>query len=281
VVTADPGAVVVAFGSADLLARALAPLTGLRVVVVDNSSDKLVRGACSAAGALYVDPGANLGFAAGVNLGIRTLWGAGRCDVLLLNPDAVVTTATVTALHHELHRAPRTAAVSPRLVGGDGPQRVMWPWPTPGRMWREALGLLGSSRDDADWLVGAVLLLSADAYDEVGPFDELFFLYAEETDWQRRAVLAGWSVRLVADVAAEHAGAGTSADGRRREDLFHAGTETYVRKWHGRTGWTSYRAASVVSALLRSPRPGEAGARARRRAYVFFRGPRRVARLDA
>jgi GT2 family glycosyltransferase len=112
--------------------------------------------------------------------------------------------------------------------------------------------------------------------ERIGGFDEDFFLYAEETDWQRRLVDAGRSVVVVDAVQAIHAGAGTSADPRRRESLFHAGTETYVRKWHGRAGWASYRAAALVGALLRSLSPGERGSAARRRAYLYVRGPRRV-----
>ena len=277
------GVVVVAYGSAELLADAMTPLRVLPVVVIDNSSQRAIEAVCADTGAAYVDPGSNLGFAAGVNLGVQTLWKLhGRCDVLLLNPDAVLTPSDVTALSAALHDDARIGAVSPLLVGPRGePQRVSWPWPTPRRMWREALGLLGADRDRGEWLVGAALMLKADAYDEVGPFDERFFLYAEETDWQRRLVDAGRSVVVVDAVRAIHVGAGTSADPRRRESLFHAGTETYVRKWHGRTGWASYRAAAVVGALLRSVSPGERGSAARRRAYLYLRGPRRVVGGDA
>lgn len=277
-----PGVVVVAYGSPDLLCEALAPLGDLPVVVVDNSSSEAVRAVCADAGAAYVDPGKNLGFAGGVNVGVRELWAtAGRRDVLLLNPDAVLPADDVLLLHDALRSQPRTAAVAPRLVGPEGAQRVAWPWPAPGRMWREALLLLGSDRDRGDWLVGAVLLISADALDEVGPFDERFFLYAEETDWQRRAVDAGWTVHAVDTVVARHVGAATSTDLRRRETLFHAAGEIYIRKWYGAGGWALYRAAALLGAVLRSVQPGERGARARRSAYLFARGPRRVAAREA
>lgn len=277
-----PGVVVVAYGSAELLAAAITPLRDLPLVVVDNSSQPAVAAVCAAADVVYVDPGSNRGFAAGVNLGVSTLRERfGRRDVLLLNPDAVLGPDGVAVLVTALNADAHLAAVSPLLMGPDGePQRVAWPWPTPPRMWREALGLLGVARARGDWLVGAALLLKADAYDEVGPFDERFFLYAEETDWQRRAIELGWRVAVVDGVTAKHAGAGTSADPRRRELLFHAGTETYVRKWHGTAGWVSYRSAAVVGALLRSVRPGGLGAAARRRAYLFARGPRRAVERD-
>ena len=173
----------------------------------------------------------------------------------------------------------RTAAVAPLLTGPEGPQRAGWPFPAPRRLWREAFGLLGTARDDVDWLVGAALMIRGSAYEQVGPFDERFFLYCEETDWQRRAVLAGWSVRLVPEVTVQHVGAGTSSDLRRREALFHAGQETYVRKWFGVRGWWSYRLAALVAAAGRSVLPGARGAAARSRFRLYVRGPRRMAGL--
>lgn len=273
-----PGVVVVAFGTPDLLVRALDPLAALDVVVVDNSSRSEVREVCRTRGVRYVDPGTNLGFATAVNRGIRT-FEAGR-DVLVLNPDAVLTADGVDALSVALRAGTRRAAVAPRLVGPDGEQRPSWPWPSPGRMWREALGL-ATTRASGDFLVGAALLLNGEALRDVGPLDERFFLYAEETDWQRRAVAGGWEVHLVDSVTAWHEGGGTSTDTARREALFHAGTETYVRKWFGSGGWASYRVASLVGALLRSALPGVRGATARSRVVLYARGPRRVARLDA
>ena len=274
--------VVVAYGAADLLTSALAPLTGLQVVVVDNSSDPDVARAAAAAGAEYVDPGLNLGFGAGVNLGAETLRTRGvHADLLVLNPDAVIAAGQVAALQAALCADPRLAVVSPALVGADGHvQRVAWPFPAPARMWREAVGLGRVNDRHAEWLTGAVLLLRAQAWEQVGPFDERFFLYQEETDWQRRAVAAGWTVRLLPEVVATHVGAATSTDPCRREQLFHAGTETYVRKWFGAAGWTSYRAAALTGALARSILPGDRGAAARRRARLYARGPRRVAGLD-
>lgn len=273
-----PAIVIVAFGAPTLLREALQPVTGLDVVVVDNSSSSDVRAACAAMGARYIDPGRNLGFATALNLGVRK-FEQGR-DVLVLNPDAVLDSTGIERLQAALHADPRTAAVAPRLIGPGGEQRPGWPWPSPRGMWREAIGM---ARDTGrhDFLVGAALLLRGTALRDVGPFDERFFLYAEETDWQHRAVAQGWEVQVVPGVVAHHHGAGTSTDAPRREALFHAGTETYVRKWFGRRGWLSYRAAALLGALLRSALPGSRGAAARRRARLYARGPRRVAGIEA
>lgn len=271
-----PGIIVVAFGAPELLRRTLAPVRGYDVVVVDNSSRRDVRDVCATQGVRYVDPGRNSGFACAVNRGIAEL-GMQR-DLLLLNPDAVVTATGIQRLAAALQAQPRIAAVAPRLTGPAGDQRVNWPWPTPAGMWREAVGLPQRSGDY--FLVGAVLMVAGQALRDVGTFDERFFLYAEETDWQRRAVDGGWQVRLVEDVVAEHLGAGTSPDLSRRETLFHAGTETYLRKHFGRRGWLSYRLAALSAAVLRSALPGARGARARHRVSLYARGPRRAAGFE-
>ena len=119
--------VIVAYGAAPLLAQTLAELDGTeRVVVVDNSSSQQVRAISGSANAEYVDPGRNLGFAAGVNLALRGL-PATDSDVLLLNPDATITSEQIDVLQEFLarHGNEDVAAVSPGLTSPDGtPQRV-------------------------------------------------------------------------------------------------------------------------------------------------------------
>ncbi len=255
----DIHGVVVAYGGADLLRRCLGALERtVAVTVVDNSSSKDVRAVALELGAAYVDAEKNLGFAAAVNIVLRSLLNGPPRDILLLNPDAVLTPdqLELLAAHLRLEGNERLAAVAPRLVDGDGRvQRVLWPFPSPARAWLDALGV-GSLRPRSAFVIGAVLLLRWEAVREIGMFDERFFLYAEEADWQRRAVERGWRSRVCTDAVARHAGAGASDDPRRREALFHAAQEIYVRKWHGQFGWLLYRlgvlAGAVVVACLAS-----------------------------
>jgi GT2 family glycosyltransferase len=253
--------------------------TDFPVVVVDNSSSEAVAAVAHTNNALYVDSGANLGFAAGVNLGIRRL--PSNTDVLLLNPDAVISATSIAALHDSLRKDPNVGAVSPRLyIDADREERSAWPFPTPGRMWREALGISRLRPPPNEFVIGAVLALRREAIDAIGGFDERFFLYAEETDWQRRAVQRGWASKVVDDVVAQHRGAGTSTNAARREELFHAGIETYVRKWFGTSGWASYRAAALTGAAIRIiVASGPKRDAARDRLRLYWRGPLRAARL--
>lgn len=270
-----PAVAVVAYGRPDLLDQALAPLWDrFDLVVVDNSLDDDVQAVAERYGAAYERPDRNLGFAAGVNRALARLTGR---DVLLLNPDAVITEDGVARLAEHLRRDPRLAAVAPRLERSDGAEeRSMWPMPGPALPWYGVLGL--APRSGERFCNGAVLLLSARALARVGTFDERFFLYAEEADWQRRAQRDGWQVRVAGDVTARHVGAATSSDEVLRDVLFHAGAETFIRKWHGTTGWTVFRAGSVAAALRRWLVPGARDAQLRQRQTralaLYLRGPR-------
>ena len=289
-----PEVIVVAYGTPDLLRRALEPLAGkLETTVVDNSSSPAVRQVAELAGARYLDPGRNGGFAAGVNHGLAHRRHPGR-DVLLLNPDAVVAAEDVLALQRALHARPRAASAGPAQVDAAGvPARVEWPFPSPAAAWREALGLDALARlarrplrapatataaatapagARGTYVVGSVLLLRADALADVGGLDERYFLYAEETDWAYRAHRRGWEHVLVHEVVATHVGAATSTDEVRRETWVRASQERYFRTHFGAAGWAAARAAGVVGAGLRAV-VGPDRAAARRRLRLLARGP--------
>lgn len=274
----DPEVVVVAYGSPELLAQTLAQVAGLTVTVVDNSSLESVRAVCQAAGVRYLDPGRNAGFGSGVNhaLAQRAQPGA---DVLLLNPDARIDVQGVRALHRALRAEADLASVGPAQVDETGhSSRVAWPFPRPARSWVEAVGL-GRLNRSADYVIGSVLMLRAEALAQLGGFDESFFLYAEETDWARRAARMGWRHTLVDSVTAVHVGAATSTDSARRTTHFHAGQERYLRKHHGALGWQVARAAQVVGGIVRGRvLPGDRGEAARARVELLRRGPVAVER---
>ncbi len=273
--------VVVAYGAPDSLAVALATL-GARypAVVVDNSSSGAVEAVARSAGARYVDPGVNLGFAAAVNLAVGLLDDPGR-DVLLLNPDARIEPQELARLHDVLLASPDLACVAPaqRTPGSAAPSRARWPWHTPSGAWAEAVGLsrrrLRSSRY---FLGGAVLLLRKSSLAEVGSFDERFFLYGEDEDWQRRALERGWRVRFCPEVSAEHVSGGTDTDITRQQLRLHASIERYIRKWNGPVGWAVFRAGTLFGQALRLVARRGRRRDTARQARLYLTGPDRSAR---
>jgi glycosyltransferase involved in cell wall biosynthesis/GT2 family glycosyltransferase len=271
--------IVVAYGEPQGLEQAITGLRGCYpVLVVDNSSSPAVEEVAARCGARYLDPGENLGFAAAVNRGMASIELAG-CDVLLLNPDAVVEPPSVEVLRTRLHESPDTCCVAPSQHRPGSPKSapVCWPFASATRAWAEAIGL-GRFLHRWDYVIASVLLVRGEAVLDVGGFDEGFFLYAEEADWELRAIRRGWRVCYWEEACATHVGAATDPDPSRRALRFHAGVERFVRKWRGPASWRSYQAATVVTALRRSvlARGGGRGA-SLRLAQLYLRGPIRQA----
>ncbi|WP_448006660.1 glycosyltransferase [Agromyces bauzanensis] len=268
--------IVVAYGAPELLRRAIEPVAGLPVTVVDNSSLPEIAAICAELGVRYLDPGRNGGFAAGVNVGLadRLVPGA---DVLLLNPDATISPDDIGVLQKALRARDDLASVGPAQVDEHGNvARVDWWLPSPSGTWLEAIGLARLRREPT-YVIGSVLLLRAEALAQVGGFDERFFLYAEEADWAYRAHRLGWRHAGVPQARAVHVGAGTGGDPRRREAHFHASQERYLRKHYGALGWQWARLGQLVGAMARAILlPGDRGRAARRRAALYRLGPVRV-----
>ncbi len=206
--------VVVNFHSAPLIGRTLEVARefggeAARIIMVDNSpSDgaaRLVRRA--EPDAVVITNPTNRGYAAAVNQAMAV---AHADTVLLLNPDVQRITGGATKIAHAL-RDPRIAAVVPRLVSRDGSlQRSCRRAPRPFDLLSEDVALAerfpGWQRPRRhrmlDWdysdcrrvdaATGACLFLRRAAVADVGPFDERFFVYYEETDWMIRAKIRGW-----------------------------------------------------------------------------------------
>jgi GT2 family glycosyltransferase len=240
---------VVAYGGDHELAACLDALDGVDVLVVDNLGSSGAERLCHRDRTSYVRSPHNLGFAGGVN--VAMLRAPGR-DLVLVNPDAVVSGEGVRRLAAALHKDRRTAAAAPVLRYPDGsPQRTWWPVPSPSVAWADVVGL--AERAARDWfLAGSVLALRADAIADIGPFDEQFFLYAEETDWQLRALRRGWRLVQVDDVAADHVGGAMSADPEARARQAARSARQFARKWYSPAGAASMRVAGIAAAMRRA-----------------------------
>ena len=89
---------------------------------------------------------------------------------------------------------------------------------------------------EVDWLAGASMLIRREVIEEIGLLDETFFLYFEETDFCRRARLAGWPTWYVRDSSVTHIGSvstGMKERSRRMPEFWFASRRHYFRKNHG------------------------------------------------
>ena len=215
------------------------------IVVLDNASED---GSAAAVRERFpdvrlIEQRHRAGFGANHNTVIRATTGR---YVFVLNEDTTSDDWGFARMVAHLDENPSVAALGPRLVYPDGrPQASAWRFPSPAAA---ALGLLslgragivqsgGSETRDVDWAMAAALLVRRQALDEVGLFDEGFFIYSEETDLCRRLQKAGWRTQYFPSVTVVHHESQFSAGvpERRINEMWRA-RHRYWRKHHSGAG---------------------------------------------
>lgn len=181
----------------------------------------------------------NLGYAGGMNAGIRHLLGSGFDWILLLTNDVRLSPGALTKLL-EAANFPGYGLLGPALRWSSG--RLYYG----GR--RDKLGFVRADLDsppkgdfspvvETDWIQGCVLLARSTLFEQVGLFDERFFMYAEENELCYRAAKAGWRIGVVPGALAEQ------EHGHVKRPLLHSylmarNTPEYIRRASGLGGVT-------------------------------------------
>ena len=200
------------------------------VVVVENGEPGSAKSALSSllsepegAALRLVQPGRNLGFGAGANRGLAALAGVEALEwVLISNADLVVHPGALDALRSALQDRPAWAMVGPRIYTDTG---AVYPsvrhFPSLVDAAGHALFALinpanrftkrynpgtpdGEGMVDAGWISGSCFLARRSALEELGGFDEAYFMYAEDMDLCWRAHAAGWGVGFAGAASVTH-----------------------------------------------------------------------------
>jgi GT2 family glycosyltransferase len=216
-------AVVVTYNGLPHVERTLESLERYDTVVVDHgSTDGTLDVVRERFPAVRIVEQENRGLAAGWNRGVRE---TSAPFVIVLNADAWLVDNAAERLVAFAEEHERAGFVAPRLLNPDGSlQPSVRAFPTPWRLATEYLFLrklaprsralnafygAGFRHDEVreiDFAKAAGFLLRRTAFDEVGPFDEAFFLFSEETDWCYRLREAGWKSFFYPDAEIVHVG---------------------------------------------------------------------------
>lgn len=226
----------------------------VQVVLADNGS---VDGAPEEAltrypGTRLLRTGGNLGYGSAVNRAVATV-PADHEFVLVANPDVVWAPGSIDALLDAAQRWPRAGSLGPLIRDPDGsvyPSARHLPSLVRGGMhavvgfawkanpWTKAYRQehMVPSERPVGWLSGACLLLRRTAFDEVGGFDERYFMYMEDVDLGDRLGRAGWLNVYVPDSEILHdKGHSTGREPSRNLRAHHDSTYIYLSDRH--VGW--------------------------------------------
>ena len=296
---ADPlvQAVVVNWNGKEVLEPCLRTLLAssypnLSVLVVDNASTDgsalLVRDKFPSV--RVSEQSSNLGFAAGVNAGLKAALDDGADYVLLLNNDIELDVSAVSALVETALAHPESAFVGPLIYYADRPS-VIWSAGGAVSFWTGNIRHLGLREEDAgqyvdvrevDYVTACAVLASAKAVRAIGPMDEAYYMYNEDTDWCIRARDAGFAVLFAPSARIWHKVSMSSGGGLTPFKIYHRLRSTlrffslHARPYHwlGIVPFTAGRTIGFAARELARGKRGNVGA-VLRGAWDSMRGRRR------
>ncbi len=244
------------------------PSVAYEVLVVDNASTDGAREMLAQEFSLVrvICRERRYGFGANHNRAMEQMRGK---FLFLLNDDTLLTEDAIDELLRCAERNPKAAVVGARLENLDGTlQLSCYKFPSPIRyVWENLLlsaifprsRLFGDYRtlearleQKVDFVTGAAMLVRREAIENVGGFDERFFMYAEETDWQFRMHRAGWgTIFCPMSRIAHFGGKSTETMPERQFVEFNRSQVLFMRLYYGLSGVLVQRAAMIFGSLLR------------------------------
>jgi GT2 family glycosyltransferase len=197
----------------------------IEIIVVDNaSSDASLDGLQDLSQVCVIRNPANVGFAAACNIGVQA---SSAPFLLFLNPDCFFQPDAIAPLLAGLQSGDRVGMAGGLLVNEEGTEqgggrRAV---PTPWRSVVRAFGLqrfanrwpklfydfhlhkqpLPDSPIEVEAISGACMLVKRDVMEDVGLWDEGYFLHCEDLDWCMRFRQKGWKILFVPDARISHA----------------------------------------------------------------------------
>lgn len=225
----DLSLIIVNYGNAGLTRECIKNFNGhtltnasIEIIVVDNSNDAALAETLATRypGVLYLPVQTNTGFARGNNIGIAQARGR---FIGIVNYDITPLPGALDALVAYMDAHLDVGIAAPQLHNPDESVQqsyyrfhtLMTPLYRRLILGRLPLGkkhldsflmqdVSMTEPRDIDWALGAFLLIRKTALEEVGVFDERFFLYFEDTDLCRRFWAKGWRVRYLPHVHMLH-----------------------------------------------------------------------------
>lgn len=189
------------------------------IVVVDNGStdgsiEKLKKHFFCVPNVHFIVNNRNLGFAKGVNIGLRFAASQNAHYIALLNNDVIIDKNCLKLLVEESHRRSSVGIAGPRIHYFKSPECI---WHGGGYFNYLKAGVsipeknkkiknetYGNKAKEVTFISGCVMLIKSSVFDKIGFFDEDYFLYEEDLDFCLRTLRAGFKILYVPYAKAWH-----------------------------------------------------------------------------
>jgi len=214
-----------------------------KIIVVDNNSaDSSISILKKFTAVQVIENVENRGFGAAANQGIAV---AETSNVLILNVDVYAQPGAITALEEFLAENNDAGTVAPRLSFPDGSLQLSCrSFPTPftlflylsflDRIFPTKYRLRAKDHEttrSVEQPMGAALMIRKKVLDQIGGFDETFFLYMEDVDLCERIIREGWKIYYYPAAEFIHYAGGSSRQDWYRSQLdFIRSAQLYFRK---------------------------------------------------
>lgn len=219
------------------------------IIVVDNNSDDSIGEILSwqYPEVIFIQNRVNVGMGAGNNVGIKRSTGK---YVVVMNPDTIAFKNTFQTLYEYMEKNDKVGMVGPKQLNPDKTvQDSCYRWHgaltpvyrrTPLGQFRFAQSDLNrfvmqdfdhNSIREVDWLLGSFLFIRKEALNEIGLFDEKFFMYFEDTDLCRRFWKDGWSIVYNPEAEIIHNHNRDSAKVKWYKFFTNKATRWHLRSW--------------------------------------------------
>lgn len=210
---------------------------------------------------VIIKNGENLGYAGGNNVGIRYALTCGFDYVLILNNDTVIHCDCVRNLTKRSHIKKRLGVTGGKIFFYQDPSRLQ----SVGAKMNLHTGInpaIGNGEKDRgqyddlsgiDYVPGAMMLISRAVFEEIGLFDEDFFLYGEEVDFCYRARIAGFDIQIEPEARIWHKVSASSGSGFSETYLYYSTRNSLLfMKKHYRSSLVIYFWPRLLRILIKT-----------------------------
>jgi GT2 family glycosyltransferase len=241
----------------------------IQIIVVDNNSSDGSRDMIKKhfPDVQIINSGGNLGFAKANNLAVPQ---AKAPHLLFLNPDTIIKENTLQKMKEYLDSHPDIGALGCKAINlNDTVQELIVQWfPTP---FTEFLALLVLTYEnilrlkkilpfkdpnyssEVSFLFGMCLMVRKVVIEQVGAFDERFFMYSEDLDLCRRIRDGGWKLYYLSEAEIIHVRGAASKEAFSKFSIlmYRESRNKLIGKYYGKFGMIRYRIVSFLGSNVR------------------------------